>query len=210
MTRRILFLLFLLLPGTALAEAPAMERPHWSLEVKGGLFIPALQDWSYYYGKRDMPEFGVALAYQITRMVEVGAGSAWSWAEGQALRHGSLSGNVTYDRYPVDLFVMLRGILNEEQLLVPYVGGGWTRMYYRQEVANQGTSKGSVDGYHLRAGVQISLDNLDQNASYRMYNDYGVYHTYFFVETEYTRAEENSTSTDLGGTSYRAGLRFEF
>ncbi len=211
MAKHILLLLLLLLPVTALAETqPEPERPHWSLEVKGGIFVPSLQDWAYYYGKRDMPEYGLAFGYQFTKMVEVGAGAAWSRAKGQALLiyHGTLSGNVTYDLYPVDVFVMLRGRFHDEQLLVPYVGGGWTRMYYRQDVANQQSFRGSADGHHFRAGLQISLDNLDEHASSAMSADYGIYHTYFFLETQITRAEVDST--DIGGTSYRAGLRFEF
>jgi hypothetical protein len=43
-----------------------------------------------------------------------------------------------------------------------------------------------------------------------MYLDYGVIHTYFFVETEYTAAKVKEVSTDLGGTAYLAGFLFEF
>jgi hypothetical protein len=43
-----------------------------------------------------------------------------------------------------------------------------------------------------------------------MYIDYGVDHTYFFVEAEYTSAKVKSVSVDLGGTAFQAGLLFEF
>jgi hypothetical protein len=43
-----------------------------------------------------------------------------------------------------------------------------------------------------------------------MYADYGVFHTYFFIEAAYTRVLERTTSIDLGGTAYFGGLLFGF
>jgi hypothetical protein len=44
-----------------------------------------------------------------------------------------LNGEVDYDLYPVNVFVLVRGVINENQWLVPYIGGGWTRMYYHED-----------------------------------------------------------------------------
>src|ERR1700687_753808 len=43
-------LMLMLLPAAAFAEDPLMERPHWSLEIKGGTFAPVLENWSQFYG----------------------------------------------------------------------------------------------------------------------------------------------------------------
>ena len=46
-----------------------------------------------------------------------------------------------------------------------------------------------------------------------MLMDYGVFHTYFFVEAQRTRAmieTVSGESIDLGGTSVLGGLLFEF
>jgi hypothetical protein len=110
----------------------------------------------------------------------------------------------------VNVFVLFRGIMSDEQLLVPYVGGGWTRMYYHQLITGQETVRGNADGYHMRGGVQLSLDLLDPGASKKMYTNYGVHSTYLFIEAEYTRVLERTTSIDLGGTAYFGGLMFEF
>jgi hypothetical protein len=86
-------------------------------------------------------------------------------------------------------------------------------MYYRQKVEGQGYVRGSTDGYHGRAGLQLLLDNLDRNAANRFYLDYGIFHTYFFFEAQLTKANVDTTagaSLDLGGTSYLWGLLFEF
>ncbi len=46
-----------------------------------------------------------------------------------------------------------------------------------------------------------------------MLRDYGVYHTYFFVEAQRSKAMINDVtgvSVNLGGTSILGGLLFEF
>ena len=58
--------------------------------------------------------------------------------------------------------------------------------------------------------MQFALDRIDQGAANNMYMEYGVYHTYFFVEAEQTKAKVQSASVDLGGTAYLMGLLFEF
>jgi len=74
-------------------------------------------------------------------------------------------------------------------------------MYYREKVQYQGDVKGSTDGYHARAGLQIVLDSMDPRASSKMYRDYGVFHTSLFLEARSIRA----MVTDLDGTSINLG-----
>ena len=85
-------------------------------------------------------------------------------------------------------------------------------MYYRQKVEFQDDAKGSTDGYHVRGGLQFLLDGLDRGSSSALYGDYGISHTYLFLEAQYVDAEiDTSTGTyNLGGISYLLGLLFEF
>jgi len=86
-------------------------------------------------------------------------------------------------------------------------------MYYREKIEAQGTVRGHADGYHGRAGLQFLLDELDPTAARNLFTDYGIYHTYLFFETQYSRAMINDlagTSINLGGTSYLMGFLFEF
>lgn len=212
MKKTIVLLALIVLCRAAHAEDALPDRPHWSLEVKGGSFTPSLADWSFYYGKKDMTEFAASLAYKLLPQLDFGAGAGWIEGKGRAYQtfHQTLTGDVNYDLYPVEVFVVVRGAVTEDQWVIPYIGGGWTRMYYRQQAPGQETVHGSADGYHVRGGLQFSLDILDQSASRSMYRDYGVYNTYFFIETEYTHAVVPSVSTDLGGKAWLAGLLFEF
>ncbi len=215
MKKFILILVFVILPTALLAEEPVLERPHWSFEVKGGDFIPAIANWSESYGKRYTREFGASLAYKVLRPLEVGIEGSYIEDTGQGLAplHNITTGKVTYKLYPVNVFVLARGIFSERQWLIPYVGGGWTRMFYEEEVENQGRARGTADGYHARAGLQFLLDGLDQDAANKLYLENGIFHTYLFLEAKYTRAMIDTlsgNSVNLGGTSYLGGLLFEF
>ena len=212
---------FVAFPAAALQAETLTERPHWSLEVKGGLFVPDIDNWSTYYGRRDTSDYGGSLAYKIFRQLEVGieGGFIRDKGKGFAPAHSAMAGSpvyagsVTYELYPLNVFVLARGIFSDQQWLIPYVGGGWTRMFYKEEVQYQSTARGSVDGFHARAGIQLLLDGLDPSAANSFYLDYGVHHTYLFLEAEHIRASidtVSSGSVNLGGTSWLAGLLFEF
>ena len=215
MKKIILILVIIISPTVLFAEEPIAERPHWSIEIKGGDFIPDIDNWSRAYGKRYTSEYGGSLAYKVLRPLEVGIEGTYIEDIGQGLAplHKMAAGKVTYKLYPVNVFVLARGVFNEKQWLVPYVGGGWTRMFYKEEVEKQGVARGTADGYHARAGLQLLLDNIEPRAASRLYLDNGVYHTYLFFEAKYTHAMVDTVSggsVNLGGTSYLGGLLFEF
>jgi hypothetical protein len=88
-------------------------------------------------------------------------------------------------------------------------------MFYREEIEFQGVVRGYVDGYHARGGIQLDLNALDPVAGNNLFLDYGIYHTYLFLEANYTRAMVDTVGTpsqsiNLGGTSWLGGLLFEF
>ena len=208
-------LLFIILPAAAFAESAAIERPHWSLEIKDGKFAPDIAGWTKSFGERSTGQFEGSLAYKILRQVDAGVavGRIRDGGRGFAPLHQSYAGQIDYQLLPVQAFVVLRGIFTENQWVVPYVGGGWTRMYYKEELSKQAPARGYADGSHVRGGLQFLLDALDQRASTNMLKDFGVYRTYFFVETERTKAminDASGVSTNLGGTSMLGGLLFEF
>ncbi len=210
-------LFIIIVPSAAFADDPLLAQPHWSLELKGGRFIPDIENWRDYYGDRKTGHYAGTLAYKLFRQLEVGleGGSIKDKGQGYAPMHDEFTGNVKYEVYPLHAFVLFRGIFGEGQWLVPYVGGGWTRMHYKEKIEYQPTARGRTDGSHVRAGLQFLLDNLDPGAANSFYLDIGVYHTYFFVEAQRIRAMINNAdslpvSVNLGGTSYLAGLLFEF
>lgn len=212
MKKLIALLILVCMPAAVYAADPLLEQPHWSLEAKGGTFTPKIADWATYYGERSMPMIGGSFAYKLIRQIDIGisAGYARDRGQGYAPGHGAPAGRVTYSIAPLSLFVLFRGVLNENQWIVPYAGGGITRLYYLEKIEGQDSVNGSADGYNARGGLQFLLDVLDQRAANNMYLDYGIHHTYLFFEAEYTRAVIDSASVNLGGTAYMGGLLFEF
>ncbi|HAK60204.1 MAG TPA: hypothetical protein DCO77_07445 [Nitrospiraceae bacterium] len=202
----------LLVPHTILAADPLSDQPRWSTEVKGGLFYPDIDEWKTYYGKNNTYHLAGTIAFKLFRQLEVGIEGGYIRDKGQGFApgHGNPAGSVIYELFPLQAFLVFRWVFSEEQWFVPYFGGGWTRMYYREKIEFQGDVKGSADGYHARAGLQFLLDDLDPDAANKFYSDYGVHHTYFFLEAQYISAVIGTPEIDLGGTSFLAGLLFEY
>ncbi len=203
-------LLLVLIPQGSLASDGQQEAPRWSLELKGGNFFPKEEAWEPYYGDDKTGQLGAGLAWKITRQIEIGLDTAYIKDEGKGLapQQGQITGNVTLELYPLQLFLLARGVFREEQWLVPYIGGGFTRTYYEQDIRGQERRRGSATGSHLRAGVQLLLDNIDRGTAWGFYDNFGVNNTYLFVEAQSSSVKVESI--DLGGTSYQIGLLFEF
>jgi hypothetical protein len=184
------------------------------------MFYPDIENWKDYFGSDKTSHYAATLAYKLIRQIEIGIEGGYMRDKGQgfALLHNQPAGNVTYELFPLQAFILVRGVFTDGQMFVPYVGGGWTRMYYREKVEFQEDVKGYTDGYHGKAGIQILLDPLDQDAANSFYLEYGVFHTYLFFEAQYSRAMIDTVATvitpsekiNLGGTSFLAGLLFEF
>lgn len=184
--------------------------PHWSAEIKTGEFEPDIRDWQTFYGDESADETGVAVAYKVLRWLEVGLEFDYvrDSGTGQLSLDQTLGGDVTFNLYPVHAYVLLRGIFHENQRIVPYVGGGSTRAYYRIEIDNQPSRRGDTDGEHVRAGLQILLDWLDREGASRFEEDIGVDNTYLILEAREFSAEIDGI--ELGGRSAMIGLLFEF
>jgi hypothetical protein len=188
---------------------PAASRPDWRLEIKGGDFEPELEEWARFYGKDHTDQAGISVAYKFLPQVEVGLEVDYIHDKGVGTlpQSGNLGGEVDSQLYPAHLYVLLRGIFFENQWVVPYVGGGATRVYYRQDIDNQASVRGKVNGDHVRAGLQILLDWFDSGSA-AGFEEEGVENTYLTVEAVSFSAELDGI--ELGGESMMFGLAFEF
>jgi hypothetical protein len=202
-------LILLILPLSSMA-AKNDRRPFWSLEVKGGKFFPDQDNWETFYGDDNTSQFAVAFGYKFLRKLEVGAEVGFIRDEGVGLLplNQTLGGEVKYTLIPLDVFVLFRAVFKENQWVVPYVGGGWTRAYYSQEITNQDDVEGKADGYNARAGIQILLDNMAPKQAHSAQEGIGLDNSYLIFEAKTFSAKKNGI--ELGGTSYLIGLLFEF
>lgn len=186
------------------------DWPRWSLDIKGGRLKPQLEEWKTFYGKDRARTWAVGLGYKITRKFEAGVQISSMRARGKGLLLEDLEpgGDVTYRLWPLHLSAIWRGVFNEDQILVPYFGGGYTHAFYQQDIRNQSRRRGSAAGYHVRVGLQILLDRWDTSAAANFHKYNGVNNTYFFIDFESFSAKKNAN--DLGGETVSLGLLFEF
>jgi len=202
----------------AVADDNAVDKPSWSFEFKGGRYHPTLDEYSDYFGRNRTDELAFTLARKVFRVFEAGVevgrvhdkgvgGLPFNKEKGFPVVTG---GTVTYDLYPVQAFITLRGVFYENQWLVPYVGGGSTREYYEQKVVGQSAVKGHASGSHTRAGLQFLLDRLSGSDAANLQSSFGIDNTYLFLEQQTIKAEVKSAKIDLGGKVYLLGLLFEF
>jgi hypothetical protein len=202
----------LILAAAWLTGANAADtRPYWSIEAKGGRFTSELEDWDTYYGDDRSEHFALAAAFKPLRFVDIGVEAAriHDRGTGQLPLNGTTSGDVTFEFYPAHAYATFRALFSERQWIVPYVGGGWTRMYYKSRVSGESTREGSVDGRHVRAGVQLLLDPLSRVDAANLRRA-GIEHSHLILEGQRITAKDSATGLDVGGTTATIGLLLEY
>lgn len=192
------------------ADAPqAGDAPRWGFELKIGDFEPDLDDYERYYGDETTTLVAVTGSWQYRRWLEIGAELGYMSDEGTGRLSGSgtPSGEVTYTLVPATVFVGLRGIWSDEQLLVPYFSAGLTMAYYDQDIEFQSGASGTSDvGGNFRAGLGLLLDRLDPRTGSDR-NPSLLKNSYLFVEYQDFSTEDGDL--DLGGKIWLVGIRLE-
>lgn len=203
-----LILLFLLIPALSLAEG----RPHWSFGLRGGYFVPDIDGWEDQYGEKGAWLFGLEGGWKITRQLELNSTVGYSSAEGKALTVSGRpsSDKLTFRQMPINVSLIYRMVFSENQVVVPYVGGGYSHVFYWQELGDQEFS-GDRYGYHARGGLQFLLDALDLDSARDIQRQWGVDHSYFVIEGLYSKVDDfGNEDIDIGGWGILGGFLLEF
>jgi hypothetical protein len=193
----------------AVADDDAPLAP-WVFEMKGGIIEPDLPLYEEFYGSDDDIYFGLALAYQFRKWMELGGEIGYMKDNGVGVQPGNstVGGKVKYTLIPAHLYVNFLGVFSADPLFVPYIGGGITSAYYNQDIESQSGRSGRTDiGFNARAGVRLALNRFDQHTAARAARD-GLINSYLYLEGQYFTTEVDGI--DLGGITYLLGLRLEF
>jgi len=196
-------------PAAAVADDDAKLAP-WVFEIKGGIFEPDLPLYKEFYGSDDDIYFAVAFAYQFKRWLELGGelGFMKDSGVGVQLDNNAVGGKVKYTLVPASLYVNFLGKFSPDPLFIPYVGGGITSAYYKQDIESQSNRSGRTDiGFNARAGIRLALNRFDPRTASRA-SDGGLINSYLYLEGQYFTTEVDDI--DLGGIAYLLGLRLEF
>lgn len=198
----ILNLLALISITICFASVPAVmaqDIPNASICVKGGEFEP--DHWPLNTGY-DFGDQGVGYA-------EV----AVSWIIHQTFEVGAEVGHTSY-LIPVDIDARYRFNYRDNQVLVPFLGGGFDFYYLRDEEVIPKKDRDDDKwkyGAHTAFGVQILLDYFGSGQAREMKRNWGIINTYLNLEAKYSVVNNfGNDKLDLGGNIYTAGLRFEY
>jgi len=202
---------FLLAPSAAQAEGP-----RWSVTAAGGVFFPAEKNWSDSYDSNHLWDVKLGAGVRLFRQLEFGVDGGYRKATGKISKTDngtpltpSLTQTLTVA--PVQAYALLNLCFTDNQWVVPYVAGGYSRYYFRHEIEHGETTKGHQDGYHARGGLKILLDVVDDYFADRASQHWGIRNTYLTLEAQYAKVDDRGSSdTDLGGMSYSLGLAVEF
>jgi len=201
-------LLLAVIAAPALPATAAAATPRWSVELKGGLFEPDIDEYAGFYGGDDDAYFAIGATWLARRWLEVGVELGYFNDDGVGVLEasGTSGAPVEYTLWPLHLFANLRGEFGPGQLFVPYIGAGATIAFYEQRIEAQPDRSGRTDpGANARIGVQLLLNRVDPlTAAESAF----LMNSYLFVEAQWFSTEVDSE--DLGGVAYLIGFKLEF
>lgn len=207
----VLVALSLLLPQAVRAEAP-----RWSASVKGGVLFPGESNWGDHYDSDVVADWRVGVGLRLSARLEVGLEGGYRKADGKvdSTAAGQPLGRTldqTLTVVPAQAYLLYDFRWSEHQLVVPYLGGGYSRYYYRHEVDDGADARGQQHGYHARGGLKLLLNPLDPRAALKARSGFGIVRTYACIEGQYARVDDfGSADSDLGGWSALAGVVLHF
>lgn len=173
------------------SDAKTADTPTLSLGMGGGFFEPTNKDLEQHI-ENGIGKF--SLNYLFTQWLEIGIGSTFK---------ASL---VTAD-------LTLRARLNfiEDQVLVPFGGGGAVVCWFLGDNKIDGEDIDRQEGYHWEGGLQILLDFFDPKQAKEIQKRWGVDNSYLSVG--YRRTELDSfgkDKVDIGGELFFGEILLEF
>jgi opacity protein-like surface antigen len=213
--RKTVWLLATLLAAGVVCGSPspavAVEDP-WTVGFSVGYVIPAIAGWEDNYDHRGDWVPDLSAAYALSLRWSVAAETTFFRAKSQA--RGAITGAPSIEEQQLTLVPTTIGLeyrlrFDTTQVIVPFVGAGYRHVSYRLKVGDNST----ISGWAGRGGFDVLLNALDPSSASSLNEEYGVARTYFRLEAQWAKAEAPGTAgsdVDLGGTTYLAGVRFEF
>jgi hypothetical protein len=208
--KRLFFILFLTLLSLNLT-AKEKTPQWWSLELKGGAWIPSGQSLDNFLScchAAGAIEFGLLLDSKWG--FEFGSGFSSAGANGV----GSISGLASQDRLnfliiPIQNSFTFRADFKENQMFVPYAKVGPDYVFFRESFQGA-TTKGVKYGLHGAVGLQYLLEGID-DISHSFESDIGVNDIYLTLEGRYAWVNNfGASGLNLSNWMVSAGFLFEF
>lgn len=219
MNRRLLYLVALgcaIGGGRVQAQAVAGEqtaaapKQKWALDFKGGAFYPEIDDWSEFYSGDSGLSAGMTVSRAFGRIFELALDGTHFHDRGQGFypANNQPGGNMLYESYTLGVGINLRLPVALWGWFTPYAGASAVRVYYDESINSGDRRQGYRDGAMARAGMRLTLDDLEPSGARVLQNDFGILNTMLVVEWQQIETDDVN-GFDLGGESIYLGLRFE-
>lgn len=189
------------------------ERNGLSFGLSYGQLEPASDEWKEIYDDDRISTYRVSLGYRFhpTVSVEIGGGYQTKDGKGKTVTGKETGVKTTFQAAPVDITLLYRMNYFDDQIIVPYIGGGVSYNYYWEKVKDGKELKGGMRGHHATGGLQLLLDNIDTRSAFDLEEDYGIENTYLTIGATHSVIDDfGKEDVDLGGWNYNMGLLFEF
>lgn len=199
----------LLAPATSFGG----ERTGLSLGLTYSQLEPASDEWREIYGDDRVSTYRVSLGYRFhpTINAEIGAGYLTKNGKGKTVTGGESGAETTFRSAPLDITLIYRLNYFDEQVLIPYIGGGVSYNLYWENVKDGKELKGGMWGHHATGGLQLLLDKADRRSAFDLKEDYGIERTYLTIGATHSVVDDfGGEKVDIGGWNYNVGLLFEF
>lgn len=187
-----------------------VQASGWSVAVRGGAFFPDFPEWKTFYGRDQVPQFGATVGRRFARIfaLELDADYMGERGEGYLPLNDRKGGKVLHEQATLSLGAAIYGQFSPRQVLVPYVGAGYSHLFYQQSVQGGQQSRGGADGAYARAGIAWLVDRLDPSGASSLRRRWGIQHTYLYLDYRYLEIEKNDI--DLGGATVSLGVRLDY
>ena len=182
----------------------------WTMQIKGGAFLPALDGWEDYYGSNKGFASSANFGMRLFKIFEPGIEVSYFRDVGQGFLpvNNQFGGTVSYELLPVDAYLNLRAEFFNRQWVIPYAGINYGRQIYQQKIANQDSVRGGVNGIRYKLGLLVLLDGFDKSSAKMLNADFGIKHSYLSIEAQQSSADIGGI--DLGGYFFLSGFAFSF
>lgn len=197
------FVVFLSLSSVSYASS-------WNIGIKGGVFQPELDQWQTFYDSKYAGTGAVEASFSPFRLLELGLRTGFIRKSGVGSydNSGDLGGEVSFNLFSAEAYAQFVLRFVERQWLVPYVGMGYGEEFYLLTIKHQPSIKGKMSALSYTGGLRVLVDGLDKRAAKILQEDFGVRHSFLFVE--YGMSSATIAGTDLGGITITSGISLEF
>ncbi len=197
----------------AVFESGPDEIPRFSFAARGGFWLPEDDDFRRFYGIWTHDIYFLELGFRFFNNFYL-QGAAGGYYE-RSHTIGTITPDFSGEELAIVLVPLETGLgyrfnFLDQQILVPYLGGGYDWIYFHEDADPGSPVEGWKQGWTAWGGLLLLLDRLEPGAAWNNLTEYGIDNTYLELAARYQTAGQSESGLDFSGPVYTLGVLFEF